>query len=513
MFVAIFVSYITFSMRNIPGLLFFFCISSYQLMAQIFPTEGSSVNYRLIGFSFPLPADGNCRLEVAAGNINTEDSFKINIIFSKDCKNNKIIAEVPAFGRQYTWRVVSADNKQIKNNFNHFSTGIIPNVDTSKRRLRVLKKAEAYKDGYVFIDGTRVLYDMNGNPVWFLPNIEHFTNDNFEVRDMKLTPQGTVTFIIGENAYEVDYNAAILWKAPNNGAVSGGKSELYHHKITRLANGHYMVLGNEIDFWNPQFLSVKDSSYAISRDNKNRNLSVPFGTVIEYDEKGNIIWSWKSRDYFKSSDIYYHKGRGGVADIVPHENAFYFDENAKVIYVSFRNISRIVKVKYPEGNVLSTYGEIFEPNNPEKGNGLFCHQHSCGISEQGYLYLFNNNICNEGAPPSVLMMQEPVSGKGGLKKIWEYECPIDGVNDTSIHPKYIFSSGGNVAELPDHSFFVSMCANFYSKVFIVSKDKNVLWSAIPETKNEATEKWGMTSFYEANIIKSPKLLENFIWHK
>ena len=490
-------------------------------MAQIFPTEGSSVNYRLIGFSFPLPADSNCRLEVAVGNINREDSFKNNIICSKDCKKNKIIAEVPAFGGQYTWRIISADNKQIKNNFHHFSTGVIPNVDTNKRRLRVLKKAEACKDAYVFIDGTRTLYDMNGNPVWFLPNIEHFTNENFEVRDMKLTPQGTVTFIIGENAYEVDYNAAILWKAPNNGTVSGGRSESYHHKITRLANGHYMVLGNETDYWSQELPSLKDgSTYFISHDSKIngdstrvRRLSVPFGTVIEYDEKGNVVWAWKSMDYFKSSDIYYHKGRGGVADIVPHENAFYFDEKAKVIYVSFRNISRIVKVKYPEGNVLSTYGEIFEPNNPEKGNGMFCHQHSCALSDQGYLYLFNNNICNDGAPPSVLMMQEPVSGKGSLKKIWEYECPIDGVNDTSIHPKYIFSSGGNVVELPDHSFFVSMCANFYSKVFIVSKDKKVLWSAIPETKNEATEKWGMTSFYEANIIKSPELLENFIWHK
>ncbi len=508
-------------MYKISTTILLLLVAPYWLKSQIFPKEGSSLNYRLIGFEFPsIPEGGTCKLEIAAGVINSEDSFKRKILVSQDCKTNKIIAEVPAFGSQYTWRIISPDNnKQAANIFHHFSTAIIQNVDTSLRRVRIIKKAEAYKNAYFFLDGTRTLYDMSGSPVWFLPNFDNLPNENFDVRDLKLTPQGTVTFIAGEDAYELNYNAEILWKGPNDGKVSGGSSEYYHHKFTRLANGHYMVLAYDFDFWNRLMPSSGDSSFVIcnsktipSDTSKGHYFSVPFGTIIEYDEKGNVVWAWRSMDYFKGSDIYYHKGRNGKPDLGTHENAFYFDEQAKTIYVSFRNIARIVKIKYPEGNVLAAYGETYEPALPEKGNGLFCHQHSCGVSEKGYLYLFNNNLCNDGMLPTILMMQQPANGKGSLKKIWEYQCTIDGIDDAERAPKYAFIAGGNITELPDHSLFASMCANPYGKVFIVNQDKNILWSALPETKNTATGKWEATIFYEANIIANQSQLEHFIFH-
>jgi hypothetical protein len=52
-----------------------------------------------------------------------------------------------------------------------------------------------------------------------------------------------------------------------------------------------------------------------------------------------------------------------------------------------------------------------------------------------------------------------------------------------------FTSGGNVVELPNHSIFASMSGPS-SKIFIVTKNKEMLWSAIPEQKQTNDTIWG-----------------------
>jgi len=215
----------------------FLLVIPCQLNAQILPKEGSELHYRLIGFSFRQgPAGCKYKVEVAVGNYNNEDSFKKNIIVSFTSYSNKLIGEVPSFGKQYTWRAVFTNTHldKTENKLFHFSTKIVPDVDTNVTRLRITKNAEKYKDWYIFSDGARTLYDMNGQPVWFMPDMKGL---KMTPRDIKLTPQGTITFLL-ENigAYEINYNGDILWKAPDNGSVSGEHTEHYHHEFTRLSS-------------------------------------------------------------------------------------------------------------------------------------------------------------------------------------------------------------------------------------------------------------------------------------
>ena len=508
--------FITFCLLYLPG----------RGSTQILPKEGSTLNYRLIGFSAPIEnPQGDYEIEIAVGSYHSVDSFKRNIALRVPCKYTKTalktIIEVPFFGKAYTWSVVNLHNKVVKNALHHFGTLTIKEVDTSLTRLRVLKKAAKYKDAYVFLDGNRALYDMTGQPVWYLPDIDGFNTERSLLRDLKLSPAGTITFMYEEHgAYEINYNGDILWKAPNNGAVSQQGSESYHHEFTRLSNGHYMTLGSEYELWNRQLPSDTSTNYQISHFDKARKdsidrskvVSLPFGTVIEYNEKGDIVWSWRSSDYFRKSDIYYHKGRGNQPDIAVHENSFYFDEKAQILYVGFRNISRILKVKYPEGKVIGVYGEIYKPDAPEQGNGLFCRQHSIRYSDKGYLYMYNNNSCGHGeALPQLLKLEEPANEGGSLKKIWEYDCTIEGVADTGQRAFHQYPVGGNIIELPDYSIFANMSTT-YSKVFILGEDKEILWSAIPEKWNERDKKWEMVYDYRASIITSRKDLENLVWN-
>ncbi|MCW3122324.1 MAG: hypothetical protein JWQ38_1816 [Flavipsychrobacter sp.] len=483
----------------------FLCLITigHQAISQILPKEGSALNYRLIGFSpFTTQPKGNYEIQVASGNQNTSGSFEKNIFKKVACSTSHTILEVPSFGSDYTWRTAIKDGSNTTySELHHFTTLYSPKVDPSKMRLRILQEAAKNKDAYVFLDGTAIMYDMKGNPVWFLP--KQFDGIAGYIRDLKLTPVGTITFMAGEAAYEINYDGDVLWKAPDNGVVSGDRKEFYHHEFTRLSSGNYMILGNEgfkVPLYNTDNTIKKDTNGA------DMDMKLLFGTVIEYNKKGEVVWSWKSSKYYKESDLVnYFKSASvrGIMDL--HENAFYFDEKDKVIYISFRGISRVLKIRYPDGTVLGTYGEIYKPNmTAPVGNGLFCGQHACKCSQIGCLFLFNNNGCSSNAIPKVKKFMESEDEHHSLKKIWEYQCKVD-----SNAPKE-FPSGGNVSELPDHSLFVCMGSQ-YSKVFIVGMDKKIYWSALPEEWNNETRSWSALLGYRASILYDRKLLKQMVW--
>ncbi len=502
------------------SLLFYCFFIPHLLFSQVLPGEGSNLNYRLIGFSFPeMKKTNNYKVEIASGSYYNEESFKKNIIKSINSKTNKIIGEVPSFGKNYTWRIVYTEEKGASkgSKFYHFKTGMSPNVDTNINRLRIIKSTGKNNGSYIFLDGNKVLYDMNGHPVWYLPDIDSFVNENCIPRDIKLTQQGTITLLVHEKAYEISYNGDILWKVPNKSQSNTESQEPYHHEFTRLGNGHYMVLGMESGMFrlnskgadrnpgNPVTPQLKDSAATVVQQH------FRFGKILEFDNEGNVIWSYKTSQYFMGQEIINRRNSGETININPHDNSFYFDEQSSVIYISFRDINRIIKIKYPEGKVLADYGEQYNSGVQEAGSGLFCKQHCVRHSANGYLYLFNNNNCNLGRAPKIVILQEPVTDTEILKKIWEYECSTEDISKDELLDN-TSSGGGSVEELPDKSFFTCMGVP-YGKVFIVNRDKAILWSAVPEKWNQDEKKWKIIPQYRASIITDSKQLEHLVMNE
>ncbi len=464
-----------------------------KMSAQVLPREGSVLNYRLIGLSYinELKTNTNYKFEIAKGSYKNDAEFNAHVTQTLNSRTFRTVAEVPTFSSDYTWRVTVKDSHGItKSGLYHFSTGYSSQTDTSINRLRVLKPTEQY-EAYVFLDNSRALYDMKGQPVWYLPSIKGVCEDGTSVKDIKVSPSGTITFI-GNNdvPFEVNYDGEVIWSGPNNGAVSGDRSEHYHHEFSKLANGHYMVLGSE----------------SVTEQDKQDSNPLQFGTLIEYDKAGKVVWSWRSYKYYEQSDLVNYASAGSMNNPDLHENSFFFDEKDQYVYLSFKNISRIIKIKYPEGNVVSTFGEQYKPGTQPQGNGLFCGQHACKYSQIGCLFLFNNNGCNPGNAPKVKILKEQAGEKMGIKKIWEYDCVVEGT-----FPKEA-PTGGNVIELSDHSAFVSM-GGAYSKVFIVNMDKKELWSALPERWVAEERKWCAVKQYRASIINNRDDMERLIWGK
>jgi hypothetical protein len=236
-------------------------------------------------------------------------------------------------------------------------------------------------------------------------------------------------------------------------------------------------------------------------------LKCNFGTIIEYDQKGKVVWSWKSFPVFKSKDLKNHTKTKMPIDT--HENSFYFDEKNKFVYVSFKNASQIVKIQYPSGKVVAEYGKRYRAVMLDTTKALFCDQHSIRISRKGYLYMFNNNLCNLDKPFHVPMFRETQRKDAPLETVWKYECPIDWtlLKNNTRPPT---TTGGNALELSDGSMFISACTPF-AGLYLVSESKKLLWSGVSENWNPSQMKWDQASLYRASIVENKQKLEQMIW--
>jgi hypothetical protein len=492
-------------MRKISILFVLFFSFCCQANAQLFPRDGNKLCYRLIGFSFPAcPGAIKYKIEVAKGTYDSEGEFTKHVVTSVVTTTNKIIKEVPSFGCDYTWRIISIlpNNRANQTAFHHFSVKMTPDVDPEVTRLKITKDAETYKDAYIFVDGNRAMYDMKGNPVWFLPGSEKEDNKAVATRDLKITPYGTITFFTGGHPYEINYNGKILWQYTNPNVAM-----IMHHEFTRVNNNHFMTLVYE-DSSGHSMPMLPDSIAHYMYDSSGFFRSTRYSNLIEFDENGRPVWQWNGLQYERNSDIRLRKTVDcSKLDYDLHENAFFFDEKNKVIYLSIRNISRILKIKYPEGTLLNTYGITYKAGLNLLDGDLFCGQHSVKHSPDGYMYLYNNNSCNKSMP-TIVKLQDTPPGKNERNKIWEFPIPIEKEGMDVIGTSR-FISGGSVTELPDKSMLVIMGLP-YTKTFIVNKNKKVVWSALPEKYDPATKKWGYSDQYRVCLV-SRKEVEQLIW--
>lgn len=478
-----------------------------DVVAQVLPANGDTLNYRIVRFTVPEKKGATShKLELYEYFLRDDGSIYTKLIFDTNATANDIMATVPAFGKTYTWRVKYLQkNKQVDSSkFYVFSTQYSKYTDTNKYRMQVLANTLDNKDYYILVDGTRTMYDKQGKPIWILPDIQGVVEDKTNIRDMKVTPFNTITFLTEKNAYEIDFSGNLLWQAPNDGKVSGDTTEQYHHEFTRLKKGTYMLISSKYVLRevpeNFTSTEVKGKASVIEKEGK-RYVKIISPTLIEYDNNGKVLWSWVANDIFNDGDIFTPNISLNGAKVNTHMNAFFFDEEKQVIYTSHRNINRIVKIAYPSGALLASYGEAYSKETEISGNGMFYGQHSCRISQNGQLYLFNNN--NVHSPQtiqtrvsSVVFFNEPERKNDTLFKTWEYKRFEHNTDETT---DAIIPSGGGVFELANTDILVCLGR---SRNYIVSKNKTIEWEAVVEYVDENNNWQPNIKGYRSNIIES-----------
>lgn len=470
---------------------------SFALQGQVMPADLSVLNYRIVGLSVSENSQvSSYQFQVAKGDVSNEQVFT-KALFAKHKTNKPAdVIEVPQWGKKYTWRVIGYDKsgKEISNSgFHHFETGSLPYVDSIKNGLMVVKQATDHKDFLVLVDRVLVMYDLKGRPVWYMPDMPEIKKRDINIRDFKVTTDGTFTFLAQDEALEVDYSGKVVWKAPNDGKVSGKSSEGYHHEFTKLSNGHYMVAGSEIvkkripGSWEEYFASDDKSVSKGSDGNYYKEFTC--GTLIEYDMAGKVIWSWRAVEHFTDEDFFWKKdGLVKPYECNPYLNGFDFDESNKLIYISYKNISRVMKITYPDGEVLNTYGG--KGSNATRLN-IFYGQHSCRINKRtNELYIYNNNhsdylpVTNSQLDADgyllshIVKYKQPPGKNNNLINNWDMGLKLD--DDKNTHQ--ISIRGGSVSIIDDDCVLVN--AGTLNLILIVDKNKQKVWEAMPYTTEE-----------------------------
>jgi hypothetical protein len=510
--------------------IFFICLLAVlNCRAQILPVPGAKLNYNQVMFEYEKVKGASMYLVQVEDD--TDETGTGYCSFEQTDSATATMISGFEFGRKYHWRYAGlkkgqepvwkgpyyfevADDTLLKRN--------IMNIVVSKY------DSNASAGGLIVNDCTHTIIDRHGNLVWYLDNVNwkftlphsggitaqprtaQATQTNvdpahqkaptakFEVRpviyDLRMNPYGTITDMEDSFPIERDLNCNILWKAPNDGKVSGLSVESYNHDFKRLPNGHYMILGNEL--WRK--LPTYHDSVLIRKKYPSRQpffgkeyARVEFGTVIEYDKKGNVVWSWNSQNYFDSDALKPVKGDQRLDfELKPHINAFGIDKKNEFVYVGFRDISRIVKVEKATGKVVDSWGQV-SPTIKAHQQVAFHQQHDAQILDDGNIAIFNNNdYPGRDSVPSVIIFSQQPEDSGNI--IWKYTCR-DSIN------KRASRTGGNVEQLKNGNLLV--CMGNLDRMFEITMDKRIVWQA--EIKpNEKRSFSYLHRLYRAHYISS-----------
>jgi hypothetical protein len=375
------------------------------------------------------------------------------------------------FGRSYKWHFEAFNKKKLifKSGDLNFSINKYSLVDYSlyKTIIEVSKK-EAFNNDIIFLDYLGVAIDRTGKPVWFYPSTSSDGRIEPNFRNMRMTNNGTITFQDNDNCYETDVNGKLLWKAPNDGRISGDKREFYHHDFRKLKDGTFLTTSYQYveqpNFFKPSVIS-----------------RVRYNTLIQYDVQGKILWSWNEKDHVKKEILFRGLDSNATEVNGTHLNGFDYDEKENAVVMSFRDNSSILKIDKQTGNIiynLASYGAQSGITDP-----WFSRQHGPMVLPGHRLLIYNNNAKDtiKGISyPKILILQEPESDTPA-KILWEYECR------SNHFPNGITGKEGYASPLPNGNILVNMGgANF---AFEVTMKKEIVWEAYFEKFDQAKNQW------------------------
>ncbi len=462
-----------------------FLFFSFNISAAVIPADGAHLNHTQVMFEYNEVKGADEYLVTI-----TSDPYMVGDVNAVSFEiSNKSLAVLLKqglhFGRNYKWNFQAFKNKQLlfKSPEYHFSIDYHPFVDPNLYRFTVKSKPGLYNDNVIFLDNLGIAIDRQGNPVWFLNDKKFDGSKEPALRNIQLTGDGTITYLDNTNAVEISLSGDTLWKAPNDGKVSRGKSEFYHHDFTKLYDGSYLVGGyffqNEKGFYNPSNI-----------------VNARYNTIIQYDVNGNVTWSWNEKDHVAREMIYRYSNADATNVEGTHLNGFSFDSATNSIIASFRNNSSVFKIDKKTGRVVYDWGKHNVVKQKTDTNFWFFRQHGPVVMRNGNVLIYNNNVVDDEKAvtfPRILIVNQPLQNDQS-KKIWEYEIKIPEL------PGGHKGKEGYALELPNGNILV--CIGGLNKIFEITLDREVVWECTFEKYSPEENKWKPFTNYRTNVASS-----------
>jgi len=316
-------------------------------------------------------------------------------------------------------------------------------------RVPDIYNEDLIQDGLVAFGGfapefASVVIDKYGNEIWNSGEPGSF--------DFMINHINKFGNIYGQSFYNYPYNTGtkinydidFLWSTQgdlnSDGEVDGEGNEdaIDIHEIKQIPNGNYMAFVPDYQLgpipqggWSFYYQAIGYQADGVTNEYPWKGMR-----IVEWDEDGNEVWNWDPFEHFTMDD---YDAYGGIwwdfnawAHDWMHSNAFHFDDEESVIYVSHRHLSRISKIAYPSGEVIWNIGM---PEEYGTGSNNICtdlgssFQHHIQLMDDGSLLFFDNGnlsqMLMDDSSPTTRARRIRVIDNSYCITEWEYELPAN----------------------------------------------------------------------------------------
>lgn len=464
---------------SVAALLIVLFFSAGPLHARINPADKAVLNYRQVMFEYDEVKGADYYVVVVSEEGKAPRRFRNeSLAFMQE--------EMFAFGKKYSWYYTAykKDKSVFKSPAYHFEIkAAFQTSDTWLRTAVTASDTTGYKPGIIFLDYMGMAINRKGEPVWYMPLLKD-SLENLKMRNVKLTPAGTITYLDNTDCFEKTINASTIWKAPNNGQVSGDKQEYYHHDFFKMDDGSYITSGYR--FVNEP--NIYDKSVICK---------VRYNTIIQYSSEGKVLWWWDESKHIDKKTLYGDSGPTATEVTGTHLNGIAYYKPDDAFIISFRDNSSILKISHTTGEILYNLGDSLKKYYPDEVP--FSNQHGPSLLKDGSIVVYNNNLNRTGKQrgpvyPVVKIFRQP-SATRQSEKLWDYECYSD------KYPEGIFGKEGYASQLP-YSNNLLVCMGGANYVFEVTPARKVVWQCTLQRYDDNTKQWTAVNNYRCSYASS-----------
>ena len=482
-------------------LLFILLLSSISFVfgTLVSPSDGDELNYVYVPFEWEQEPDAiYYNLQVMKNDDVIVDINEATTIY--------IDTENLGWDDTYYWKVrpVYSDENYgdwIGTSMFSISQSTPPYIDEG---VEIESSTDIYQDdlledGYVAIGAFNpephsFIIDKYGNEIW---NSGILLENEDGVMLNHINEYGNISGYSGLNypyntGTKINFDLDFLWSAPTP------EIQVDMHEFKQISNGNYMGFQNVYAVGpipSDNFMTANFQALGYQADGVTPEFPWFGQKIVEWNSDHEVVWSWNPFDHFTMDDqayggTWWDSFNEGSHDWM-HSNAFHFDEEESVIYVSHRHLSRISKIAYPSGDVIWNMGLPAEYNTGENNICTelgFSFQHNIQLLDDGSLLFFDNGNLSEmllgDSNPTTRIRRIRVIDNSYCETIWEYELP----------PNLYGSAAGSVQLLDNGNYSIYTIAS--GSVIEVTPEQEIIWK---HTGN-INSAWGW--YYRAYKIPS-----------
>ncbi len=215
------------------------------------------------------------------------------------------------------------------------------------------------------------IIDKNGEIIWHLPLYRKRRPEVFFMFELMET--GNIISIVNSGLSVLNLKNEVLVEMRPRQALG------MHHEIFQKPDGNILTL--VVNF---RWIQDGQDSVLWRADD-----------IVEITPDARVVWRWSCWDHIDTvdHDVNYRRYTppGGIYDWT-HANACPLDPNENAIYLSLRNLSRIVKIDYPSGEIIWQMGRWARSGDVDFGHDLdISMQHAPEILDNGNILLYDNH--------------------------------------------------------------------------------------------------------------------------